>query len=87
MARKTRTKAHYTDIFDCPSNLSKYEKDSLASEAKLKAEREKPYFQPRNPKTVAHAPRTKHTSFTPQTAPLPNFSGDGKHDVRGNLKT
>ncbi|MHB8216038.1 MAG: hypothetical protein ACYDDS_08150 [Candidatus Sulfotelmatobacter sp.] len=40
MRRKTRTKAHSTNILDYHSNLSMYEKDSLASEAKLKAERE-----------------------------------------------
>jgi hypothetical protein len=41
MARKTRTKAHSTNILDYHSNLSMYEKDSLACEAKLKAERDK----------------------------------------------
>jgi hypothetical protein len=41
MARKTRTKAHSTNILDYPSNISMYEKDSLVGEAKLKAEREK----------------------------------------------
>jgi hypothetical protein len=41
MSRKTRTKAYSTNILDYHSNLSMYEKDSLASEAKLKAEREK----------------------------------------------
>jgi hypothetical protein len=44
--RKTRTKAHSTDILDYHSNLSTYERDSLASEAKLKAEREKPRPKP-----------------------------------------
>jgi hypothetical protein len=42
MARKTRTKAeqaHSTNILDYSSRLSMYEKDSLASEAKLAAER------------------------------------------------
>ena len=38
MPRK-RTKAHSTDILDYHSNLSMYEKDSLASEAKLAAGR------------------------------------------------
>jgi hypothetical protein len=37
MARKTRTKAHSTNILDYHSNLSMYEKDSLVGEAKLKA--------------------------------------------------
>jgi hypothetical protein len=41
MPRKTRTKPHSTNILDYHSNLSTYEKDSLASEAKLKAERQK----------------------------------------------
>jgi hypothetical protein len=41
MARKTRTKAHSTNILDYPSNISMYEKDSLVGEAKLKAEQEK----------------------------------------------
>ena len=41
MPRKTRTKAQSTNILDYHSNLSMYEKDSLAAEAKLKAEREK----------------------------------------------
>jgi len=39
--RKTRTKPHSTNILDYHSNLSTYEKDSLASEAKLKVEGEK----------------------------------------------
>ena len=39
MARKIRTKAHSTNILDYSSRLSMYEKDSLASEAKLAAER------------------------------------------------
>jgi hypothetical protein len=39
MARKTRTKAHSTNILEYSSRLSMYEKDSLASEAKLAAER------------------------------------------------
>jgi len=41
MARKTSTKPYSTNILDYHSNLSMYEKDSLASEAKLNAEREK----------------------------------------------
>jgi hypothetical protein len=41
MTRKTRTKPYSTNILDYPSNLSTYERDSLASEAKLKAAREK----------------------------------------------
>jgi hypothetical protein len=47
MTRKTRTKAYSTNILDYHNNLSMYEKDSLASEAKLKAEREK-----KKPKTA-----------------------------------
>ena len=39
MPRKARTKADSTDPLDYPSNLSMYEKDSLASEAKLAAGR------------------------------------------------
>ena len=41
MTRKTRTKPYSTNILDYPSNLSTYERESLASEAKLKAAREK----------------------------------------------
>jgi hypothetical protein len=41
MPRKTSTKAYSTNILDYHSNLSTYERDSLASEAALKAEREK----------------------------------------------
>ena len=41
MPRKTRTKPHSTNILDYHSNLSTYEKDSLASDARLKAERVK----------------------------------------------
>ncbi|MDQ1386678.1 MAG: hypothetical protein QOF56_132, partial [Acidobacteriaceae bacterium] len=41
MPRKTRTKPYSTNILDYPSNLSTYERDSLASEATLKAAREK----------------------------------------------
>ncbi len=52
MARKTRPKAHSTDILDYPSNLSMYEKDSLASEAKLTAEREKKKPKARKPDNV-----------------------------------
>jgi hypothetical protein len=39
MPQKTHMKAHSTDTLDYPSNLSMYEKDSLASEAKLAAGR------------------------------------------------
>jgi len=39
MARKIRTKAHSANVLDYSSRLSMYEKDSLASEAKLAAER------------------------------------------------
>jgi hypothetical protein len=41
MARKTRTKPYSTNILDYHSSLSMYEKDSLASEAKLARERNK----------------------------------------------
>jgi hypothetical protein len=41
MPRKTRTKAHSTNILDYPSNLSMYEKESLASEARIAADRKK----------------------------------------------
>jgi len=41
MPRKTRTKPHSTNILDYHSNLSTYEKDSLASEAMIAADRKK----------------------------------------------
>jgi hypothetical protein len=50
MTRKTRTKAHSTNILDYSSRLSMYEKDSLAAEAKLVAER-KAQKQPKIVKT------------------------------------
>jgi hypothetical protein len=50
MTRKTRTKAYSTNILDYHSNLSMYEKDSLASEAKLADER-KTKKQPKLPPT------------------------------------
>jgi hypothetical protein len=39
MPRKASTKPTSTNILDYPSNLSTFERDSLASEARLKAER------------------------------------------------
>jgi hypothetical protein len=41
MPRKTRTKAHSTDILDYPSNLSIYEKEGLVLKARLARERNK----------------------------------------------
>jgi hypothetical protein len=41
MPRKTRTKAHSTNILDYSSMMSLYEKDSLASDARLAADRKK----------------------------------------------
>jgi hypothetical protein len=38
---KTRPKAHSTNILDYPNGMPMYEKESLAAEAKLKAERKK----------------------------------------------
>ena len=52
MTPQTRTKAYSTNILDYHSNLSMYEKDSLASEAKLTAEREKKKPKARKPDNV-----------------------------------
>jgi hypothetical protein len=62
MVQKTRTKAHSTNILDYHSNLSMYEKDSLASEAKLNAEREK-------------QEAARETGLEPATAPITKQSG------------
>jgi hypothetical protein len=42
MPRKAATtKAYWTSILDYPASMSMYERESLAAEAKLKAEQEK----------------------------------------------
>jgi hypothetical protein len=41
MLRKSRMKPHSTSVLDYPCTMSGFERESLAAEAKLKAERKK----------------------------------------------
>jgi hypothetical protein len=52
MARKTRTKAHSTNILDYPINLSMLDKEELVAKAKLKAARKKE--QPKGRKSASN---------------------------------
>ena len=52
MAQKIRMKPHSTNILDYPSNMSMYERESLAAEARLKAEK-KPTKRPKPEKLFA----------------------------------
>ena len=49
MLQKTRTKPHSTNILDYPINMSMYEKESLASEATIAADRKKEKLERLNP--------------------------------------
>jgi hypothetical protein len=62
MPRKTRTKPHSTNILDYPSNLSMYEKESLASEARIAADRKKDKLERLN----SHAGRINLRAASPR---------------------
>jgi hypothetical protein len=53
MLRKTKPEPTSTDVLDYPATMSEYERESLAAEAKLKAERKK---RPKGRKTDSAAP-------------------------------
>jgi hypothetical protein len=71
MPRKTKAEPDSSRVLDYPATMSEYERESLAAEAQLKAERTKP------PRPRKHYPSTQRSALSHGDLRGRNLSGEG----------